>query len=91
MTTVLTVTHSSGRLSMTFTKRQGIETNKRHTLFGQRAIFRGGLKLLEPSQRVIVEVFQDTNNFDDNPLAWFQQFQTASKNSPLAKKGMSSS
>ncbi|KAJ5465762.1 hypothetical protein N7530_009549 [Penicillium desertorum] len=35
------------------------------------------------------QLFQDTNNFDDNPLAWFQQFQTASKNSPLAKKGMS--
>ncbi|KAJ5488277.1 Phosphoesterase [Penicillium expansum] len=35
------------------------------------------------------QLFQDTNNFDDNPLAWFQQFQTAPKNSPLAKKGMS--
>lgn len=35
------------------------------------------------------QVFQDTNNYDDNPLAWFEQFQTASKNSPLAKKGMS--
>ncbi|KAJ6191313.1 Phosphoesterase [Penicillium mononematosum] len=33
------------------------------------------------------QLFQDTNNFDDNPLAWFQQFQSASKNSPLAKKG----
>ena len=36
------------------------------------------------------QLFQDTNNFDDNPLAWFEQFQTAPKNSPLAKKGMSS-
>ncbi|KAJ5312138.1 hypothetical protein N7508_002968 [Penicillium antarcticum] len=35
------------------------------------------------------QLFQDTNNFDDNPLAWFQQFQTASKNSPLNQKGMS--
>jgi phospholipase C len=35
------------------------------------------------------QLYQDTNNFDDNPLAWFQQFQQANKNSPLAKKGMS--
>ncbi|OOQ87754.1 non-hemolytic phospholipase C precursor [Penicillium brasilianum] len=35
------------------------------------------------------QLYQDTNNFDDNPLAWFQQYQKASKNSPLAQKGMS--
>ncbi|KAJ5167325.1 phosphoesterase family-domain-containing protein [Penicillium canariense] len=35
------------------------------------------------------QLYQDTNNFDDNPLAWFSQFQKASKNSPLAQKGMS--
>ncbi|KAJ6160509.1 phosphoesterase family-domain-containing protein [Penicillium chermesinum] len=34
------------------------------------------------------QVYQDTNNFDDNPLAWFQQFQKAGKGSPLADKGM---
>jgi phospholipase C len=35
------------------------------------------------------QLYQDTNNFDDNPLAWFQQYQKANKNSPLAQKGMS--
>jgi phospholipase C len=35
------------------------------------------------------QLYQDTNNFDDNPLAWFDQYQKASKNSPLAQKGMS--
>ncbi|KAJ5901667.1 hypothetical protein N7495_002195 [Penicillium taxi] len=35
------------------------------------------------------QLYQDTNNFDDNPLAWFQQFQKANSSSPLAKKGMS--
>ncbi|KAI2706015.1 hypothetical protein CBS147332_7259 [Penicillium roqueforti] len=35
------------------------------------------------------QLYQDTNNFDDNPLAWFDQFQTAPQNSSLAKKGMS--
>ncbi|KAJ5131342.1 Phosphoesterase [Penicillium bovifimosum] len=35
------------------------------------------------------QLYQDTNNFDDNPLAWFQQFQNASKDSPRAQKGMS--
>jgi len=35
------------------------------------------------------QVFQDSNNFDDNPLAWFEQFQNASSDSPLAKKGLS--
>ncbi|KAJ5161901.1 phosphoesterase family-domain-containing protein [Penicillium capsulatum] len=34
-------------------------------------------------------VFQDTNNFDDNSLAYFHQFRTAHPSSPLAKKGMS--
>lgn len=34
-------------------------------------------------------VFQDTNNFDDNSLAYFHQFRTAHPESPLAKKGMS--
>lgn len=34
------------------------------------------------------QLYQDTNNFDDNPLAWFEQFQTAPKNSSLAQKGM---
>jgi phospholipase C len=29
------------------------------------------------------------DNFDDNPLAWFEQFQKAPEESPLAKKGMS--
>ncbi|KAJ5983268.1 hypothetical protein N7481_005367 [Penicillium waksmanii] len=35
------------------------------------------------------QLYQDTNNFDDNPLAWFQQFQQAKKGNPLADKGMS--
>ncbi|CAI7566686.1 unnamed protein product [Penicillium bialowiezense] len=35
------------------------------------------------------QLYQDQNNFDDNPLAWFEQFQKASKDSPLAKKGTS--
>ncbi|KAJ5682806.1 hypothetical protein N7462_005971 [Penicillium macrosclerotiorum] len=35
------------------------------------------------------QLYQDTNNFDDNPLAWFQQYQKAGKNTPLAQKGMS--
>ncbi|KAJ5212782.1 uncharacterized protein N7498_004428 [Penicillium cinerascens] len=35
------------------------------------------------------QVWQDTDNFDDNPLAWFEQFQNASSDSPLAKKGLS--
>lgn len=34
------------------------------------------------------QVFQGSNNFDDNPLAWFDQFQKAAKGSPLADKGM---
>ncbi|CAG8385481.1 unnamed protein product [Penicillium salamii] len=35
------------------------------------------------------QLYQDKNNFDDNPLAWFEQFQNAPKESPLAKKGTS--
>jgi phospholipase C len=35
------------------------------------------------------QVYQETDNFDDNPLAWFQQFQQASSGSPLGKRGMS--
>ncbi|OJJ34830.1 hypothetical protein ASPWEDRAFT_51087 [Aspergillus wentii DTO 134E9] len=34
------------------------------------------------------QVYQDRNNFDDNPLAYFQQFQKAPKSSPLAQKGL---
>lgn len=34
-------------------------------------------------------VFQDlSDNFDDNPYAWFEQFQKAKKGSPLNQKGM---
>ncbi|KAH8814853.1 phosphoesterase family-domain-containing protein [Xylogone sp. PMI_703] len=32
-------------------------------------------------------VYQDSDNFDDNPLAWFGQFQTAAPGSPLYEKG----
>lgn len=35
------------------------------------------------------QVWQDSDNFDDNPLAWFEQFQNASSDSPLSKKGLS--
>lgn len=34
------------------------------------------------------QVYQDTDNFDDNPLAWFDQFQHAPNNSALAQKGL---
>ncbi|PNY26837.1 Non-hemolytic phospholipase C [Tolypocladium capitatum] len=34
------------------------------------------------------QVFQDADNFDDNPYAWFKQFQDAKKDSPLHGKGM---
>ncbi|KAL1961731.1 hypothetical protein VTN77DRAFT_1093 [Rasamsonia byssochlamydoides] len=37
------------------------------------------------------QVYQDTDNFDDNPLAWFEQFQNAPNGSALAQKGMSTS
>jgi phospholipase C len=33
-------------------------------------------------------VYQDADNFDDNPLAWFAQFQDALPGSPLSNKGM---
>ncbi|PWY90012.1 non-hemolytic phospholipase C precursor, partial [Aspergillus heteromorphus CBS 117.55] len=35
------------------------------------------------------QVYQDRDNFDDNPLARFEQFQNASSSSPLAQKGLS--
>ena len=35
------------------------------------------------------QVFQDTDNFDDNPLAWFKSFQEASSTSELATRGLS--
>ncbi|KAJ5625030.1 hypothetical protein N7510_001339 [Penicillium lagena] len=35
------------------------------------------------------QLFQGKDNFDDNPLAWFQQYQNASKDSPLTQRGMS--
>ncbi|PGH33019.1 phospholipase C [[Emmonsia] crescens] len=34
------------------------------------------------------QVYQGVDNFDDNPLAWFEQFQNASSDSPLSQKGM---
>ncbi|GJJ06186.1 hypothetical protein Clacol_000375 [Clathrus columnatus] len=34
------------------------------------------------------QVYQDLDNFDDNPLAWFEQFQNAPANSTLAQKGL---
>lgn len=33
-------------------------------------------------------IYQDADNFDDNPLAWFGQFQEALTGSPLSTKGM---
>jgi phospholipase C len=35
------------------------------------------------------QVYQDVDNFEDNPLAWFEQFQVASNSSALGKQGMS--
>ncbi|KIJ38386.1 hypothetical protein M422DRAFT_781472 [Sphaerobolus stellatus SS14] len=35
------------------------------------------------------QVYQGTDNFDDNPFTFFQQFQTAAANSSLAKRGVS--
>ncbi|OCK82157.1 putative non-hemolytic phospholipase C precursor [Lepidopterella palustris CBS 459.81] len=35
------------------------------------------------------QVYQDLDNFDDNPLAWFGQYQTALPTSPLATRGVS--
>ncbi|KAJ6442212.1 non-hemolytic phospholipase C precursor [Purpureocillium lavendulum] len=34
------------------------------------------------------QVFQDADNFDDNPLAWFKQFQDAKKDSSLYNRGI---
>ncbi|KAL2368122.1 hypothetical protein RJZ57_007499 [Blastomyces gilchristii] len=34
------------------------------------------------------QVYQGVDNFDDNPLAWFEQFQNASSDSALSEKGM---
>ncbi|KAF9890279.1 hypothetical protein FE257_006193 [Aspergillus nanangensis] len=34
------------------------------------------------------QVYQDKNNFDDNPLAWFEQYQEAEDDSPLAQRGL---
>ncbi|TVY36356.1 Non-hemolytic phospholipase C [Lachnellula subtilissima] len=34
------------------------------------------------------DVFQDADNFDDNPLAWFKQFQDALPGNQLSNKGM---
>ncbi|KAJ6445259.1 non-hemolytic phospholipase C precursor [Purpureocillium lavendulum] len=34
------------------------------------------------------QVFQDADNFDDNPFAWFKQFQDAPKGSSLYKRGI---
>lgn len=34
------------------------------------------------------QVYQDTDNFDDNPLAWFAQYQKAANGSDLQKKGL---
>jgi phospholipase C len=33
-------------------------------------------------------IFQDADNFDDNPLAWFSQFQDAATGSDLKNRGM---
>ncbi|HEY4456271.1 MAG TPA: phospholipase C, phosphocholine-specific [Pseudonocardiaceae bacterium] len=33
-------------------------------------------------------VYQEADNFDDNPLAWFTQFKNAAKTSPLYTNGM---
>ena len=33
-------------------------------------------------------VYQEADNYDDNPLAWFKQFQQASTSSPLFTNGM---
>jgi phospholipase C len=35
------------------------------------------------------QVYQEVDNYDDNPLAWFKQYQQAPKTSPLYKQGVS--
>ncbi|KAK9461907.1 phosphoesterase family-domain-containing protein [Lipomyces oligophaga] len=39
-------------------------------------------------QNITWQVYQDSDNFDDNPLAWFDQYQTADEDSDLATKGL---
>lgn len=34
------------------------------------------------------QVYQDADNFDDNPLAWFKQFQDAKNGTALSDRGM---
>ncbi|MDQ2737512.1 MAG: phospholipase, partial [Actinomycetota bacterium] len=34
------------------------------------------------------QVYQELDNYDDNPLAWFQQYQQAPKSSPLYARGV---
>ena len=34
------------------------------------------------------QVYQDTDNFDDNPLAWFGQYQTAKNGTALSDRGL---
>jgi phospholipase C len=34
------------------------------------------------------QVYQDTDNFDDNPLAWFEQYQNAQNGTALSERGM---
>lgn len=34
------------------------------------------------------QVYQDTDNFDDNPFAWFEQFQDAENGTALSDRGM---
>jgi phospholipase C len=33
-------------------------------------------------------VYQELDNYDDNPLAWFKQYQQASRRSPLYRRGI---
>ncbi|QIW99400.1 hypothetical protein AMS68_004918 [Peltaster fructicola] len=39
-------------------------------------------------QGVTWQVYQDTDNFDDNPLAWFKQYQEADNSSALSQRGL---
>jgi len=34
------------------------------------------------------QIYQDTDNFDDNPLAWFEQYQNAQNGTALSERGM---
>ncbi|RMZ79485.1 hypothetical protein DV738_g3307, partial [Chaetothyriales sp. CBS 135597] len=40
-------------------------------------------------QGVSWQVYQDTDNFDDNPFAWFKQYQDAQNDSALYNRGVS--